>query len=134
MLFIDDYSRMVWVTFLKHKSEAFYRFKFFRKMVERETDLKLKILRLDSRGEFTSQEFIDYCEKHCIKRQYSTARTPQQNGVVERKNKTVKEMARTMLNEAKLPDKFWKEDFHIAVYILNRAQIRVRTTYTPYEL
>ena len=43
-------------------------------------------------------------------------------------------MARTMLNEVKLPDKFWKEAIHTAVYILNRAQIRVRTTYTPYEL
>ena len=54
--------------------------------------------------------------------------------VVERKNKTIKEMARTMLNEAKLPDKFWKEVVHIALYILNRAQIRVRTAHTPYEL
>lgn len=134
MLFIDDYSRMVWVTFLKHKSEAFERFKIFRKMVERETNLKLKCLRLDRGGEFTSQEFIEYCEKHGIKRQYSTTRTPQQNGVVERKNRTVKEMARTMLNEAKLPNKFWKEVVHTVVYILNRAQIRVRTAYTPYEL
>ncbi|XP_059076415.1 uncharacterized protein LOC131067604 [Cryptomeria japonica] len=125
---------MVWVTFLKHKSEAFERFKIFRKIVERETDLKLKCLRSDRGGEFTSQEFIEYCERRGIKRQYSTARTPQQNGVVERKNRTVKEMARTMLNEAKLPDKFWKEAVHTAVYILNRAQIRIRTAYTPYEL
>ena len=99
MLFIDDYSRMVWVTFLKHKSEAFERFKIFRKMVERETDLKLKCLRSDRGGEFISQGFIEYCEKHGIKRQYSTARTPHQNGVVERKNRTIKEMARTMLND-----------------------------------
>ena len=68
MLFIDDYSRMVWVTFLKHKLEAFEYFKIFRKMVERETDLKLKCLRSNRGGEFTSQEFFEYCEKHGIKR------------------------------------------------------------------
>ncbi|XP_059075139.1 uncharacterized protein LOC131063533 [Cryptomeria japonica] len=55
---------------------------------------------------------------------YAAARTPQQNGVVERKNRTVKEMARTMLNEANLPDRYWKEAVHTAVYILNRVQIR----------
>ena len=81
MLFIDDYSRMVWVIFLKHKSKAFERFKIFRKMVERETDLKLKFLRSDKGGEFISQELIEYCEKNGIKRQYSTARTPQKNSV-----------------------------------------------------
>ena len=59
ILFIDDYSRMVWVNFLKHKSEALNGFNFFRKMVERETDLKLKCLRLDRGGEFTSQELKD---------------------------------------------------------------------------
>lgn len=134
MLFVDDYTRMVWVTFLRHKSEAFERFKVFRKRVERETDLKIKCLRSDKGGEFTSQDFVEYCEKHGIKRQYSAARTPQQNGVVERKNRTVKEMARTMLNESKLLDKFWKEAVHTAVYILNRVQIRVRTASTPYEL
>ena len=63
---------MVWVTFLKHKSEDFDCFKIFKKMVERETDLKLKCLRSDRGGEFTSQEFIEYCDKHGIKRQYST--------------------------------------------------------------
>ena len=77
MLFIDDYSRMVWVTFLKHKSKAFDHFKILKKMVERETDLKLKCLRLDRGGEFISQEFIEYYEKWGIKRQYSTSRTPQ---------------------------------------------------------
>ncbi|XP_059073266.1 uncharacterized protein LOC131874064 [Cryptomeria japonica] len=57
-------------------------------------------------------------------RMYAAARTPQQNGVVERKNRTVKEMARTMLNEANLPDRYWKEAVHTTVYILNRVQIR----------
>lgn len=104
MLLKDDFSRMTWVTFLQDKSQAFERFKVFNKMVEKKSGYKLKCLRSDHGGEFTSNEFEDYCEKHGIKRQYSSPRTPQQNGVVERKNRTVKEMVRTMLNEDNLPN------------------------------
>jgi hypothetical protein len=76
----------------------------------------------------------NFCETHGIKRQYSTARTPQQNGVVERKNRHVQEIARTMLNEAKLSDSFWREAVYTIVYILNRGKIRVNSDKTPYEL
>jgi hypothetical protein len=62
------------------------------------------------------------------------ARTPQQNGFVEKKNKTIQEMARTMWNEAKLPNTFWREAVNTTIYILNRAQIRVNNNKTPYEL
>lgn len=119
MLFVDDYSRMTWVTFLQDKSQAFERFKIFQKMVEKESGYRLKCLRSDKGGEFTSNQFEYYCEKHGIRRQYSAPRTPQQNGVVERKSRTVKEMARTMLNEASLSDTYWKEVVHIAAYTLN---------------
>lgn len=85
MLLIDDYSRMTWVTFLQEKSQEFESFKVFKKMVEKESGFKLKCLRLKYGGEFTSNQFEDYCEQHGIRRQYSSTRTPQQNGVVERK-------------------------------------------------
>lgn len=134
MLLIDDYSRMTWVAFLKEKSEALAKFKAFKKLVENEMDAKIKCLGSDRGGEFTSNEFEDFCTKHGIRRQLSAARTPQQNGVVERKNRTVQEMARAMLNESKIADTFWKEAVHSAVYILNRAQIRVNNDKTPYEL
>ncbi|XP_059075169.1 uncharacterized protein LOC131875152 [Cryptomeria japonica] len=104
MIFIDDYTRMTWVTFLKHKSEAFHRFKVFRKMVENESDLRIKCLRSNQEGEYTSNEFEQYCELHGIKRQYDASRTPQQNGVAKRKTRTVKEMAKTMLDEANIAD------------------------------
>lgn len=81
---------------------------------------------------YTSKEFEDCCESHGIKRQYSTSRTPQQNGAAERKNRTVKEMARTILHDANLPNTYWKEAIH--TYILNRVQLRVKTKYTPFEL
>ena len=81
------------------------KFKAFKALVENERNCKIKFLRSNNGGEFISNEF---CENHGIKRQFSTAKTPQQNGVVERKNKIVQEAARTMLNEAKLPDGYWR--------------------------
>ncbi|GLJ40699.1 hypothetical protein SUGI_0840630 [Cryptomeria japonica] len=68
MLIIDDYSRMMWVTFLEEKSEAFEKFKIFREKVETETRLKIKCLRSDHGGEFTSHEFNNYCEKNGTRR------------------------------------------------------------------
>lgn len=104
MLLIDDFSRMTWVTFLQDKSQSFEIFKIIRNIVQKESGYKMKCLRSDRGGEFISNEFEDYYERHGIRRQYSTPRTPQQNGVVERKNRTINEMERTMLNEANLLD------------------------------
>jgi transposase InsO family protein len=89
MLLVDDYTIMTAVYFLKNKSEAFENFKIYKEMVENEIDSKIKCLRCDNGGEFTSNEFMDYCNNHGIKRQFSVAMTPQQNGVVERKNMTI---------------------------------------------
>ena len=106
-MLIFYYTRMTWVCFLKKKSEAFECFGIFKEMVEHETNLKIKTLRLDNGGEFTSNELWDCCEERVIKRQFSTARTREQNGVVERKNRTVDEMDGTMLNDSKFNDIFW---------------------------
>lgn len=103
-------------------------------MVEKESGYRLKCLRLDRGGEFTTNDIEDYCEKHGIRRKYSAPRTTQQNGVVERKNRKIKEMARTMLNEASLLDTYCKEVVHIDAYTLNRVQLRINSRMTPYEL
>jgi transposase InsO family protein len=134
MLIIDGYTKMTWVYFLKEKSEAFGKFKAFKSYVENETDLKIKYLRSYNGGEFTFNEFNNFCEDHGIKIQFSTPRTPQHNGFVERKKKTIQESTRTMLNEAKLPNKFWTYVLYKTVHILNRAQLRVNHDKTPYEL
>ena len=74
MLFIDDFTRMAWVFFLKEKSEAFNKFKAFKLLVENETEAKIKCLRSDNGGEFTSKEFDLFSETHGIKRQFSASR------------------------------------------------------------
>ena len=93
MLLIDEYRRMTWVCLLNRNSEAFGCFKMFKELVENEIGSQIKCLRSDNGGEFTSDEFNKYCEEHGIKRQFSVARTPQQNGFAERKNRSAMEMA-----------------------------------------
>ncbi|XXG82894.1 hypothetical protein AAC387_Pa10g0771 [Persea americana] len=87
-----------------NEDEALNMFKIFRKQVENQTGRRVKVLRSDQGGEFTSDEFEEYCQEHGIRRRFSIARTPQQNGVVKRKNRTMQEMAKTMLTESKLAD------------------------------
>jgi transposase InsO family protein len=103
-------------------------------MVENEMDSKIKCLRYDNGGEFTSNEFMDYYNNHGIKRQFSIARTPQQNGVVERKNMTVQEMARTMLMDSKLTDIFWRQEMHTTIHIQNKVRLINNTNKNPYKL
>lgn len=134
MLCIDDYTRMTWAFFLKHKHEALSHFKHFRNAVENMTGRRIKCLRSDRGGEFTSDEFYDYCSKHGIKRQFSVSRTPQQNGVVERKNRSLQEMARTLITESGLKDRFWKHAVATSVYIQNRCLLRPHESQTPYEM
>ncbi|CAA0819883.1 Unknown protein [Striga hermonthica] len=91
LTFIDDASRKVWVYFLNTKDQVFEYFKSFHVMVERETEKKLKCLRSDNGGEYTSKEFDAYCRTYGIRHEKSVPRTPQHNGVAERMNRTIME-------------------------------------------
>jgi hypothetical protein len=134
MLLVDDYTRMTALFFLKNKSKDFENFKIYKEMFENEMDSKIKCLRPDNGGDFTSKEFMDYCNNHGIKRQFFVARTPQHNGFVERKNITLQEMARTMLMDSKLTYIFWTQIVHTIFHIQNRVMLRNNTEKTPYEL
>jgi transposase InsO family protein len=129
MLLVDDYTIMTAVFFLRNKSEAFENFKVYKEM-----DSKMKCLRSNNGGEFTSKEFMDYCKRNGIKIQFFVARTPQQNEVVERKNMIVQEIARTMLMDSKLTDIFWTRVVNIAVHIQKRVMLRNNNDKSPYEL
>jgi transposase InsO family protein len=89
MLLVDDYTRVATVFLLKNKSEDFENFNIYKEMVDNEIDSKIKCLRSNNGGEFTSKEFMEYCNNHGIKRQFFVARTPQHNKVVERENMIV---------------------------------------------
>jgi transposase InsO family protein len=117
MLLVDDYTRMTAVFFVKNKLEDFENLKIYKEMVENEMDSKIKCLRYDNGREFTSNEFMDYRNIHGIKRKFFITRTPQHNGVIERKNKTIQEMAQTMLMDSKLTDIFWTTELHTIVHI-----------------
>ena len=104
---------------LQCKSDAFEAFKHFKSLVEIEKGVKIKTLRSGRGGEFTSEEFLKYCLEHGIKRQLTTPYSPQKNGVVERKNRTVISMVRAMLKAKDLPRELWGEAVSNVVYILN---------------
>ncbi|GKB15467.1 retrovirus-related pol polyprotein from transposon TNT 1-94 [Tanacetum coccineum] len=109
LLFIDDYSRMCWVYFLTYKSEAFGFFKKFKALAENQSNRKLMVLRTNRGGEFLSKEFNGFSNEHGIKRELTAPYTPEQNGIAERKNRTIVEMARCMLKAKNLEDAFWAE-------------------------
>ncbi|KAL4278845.1 hypothetical protein GQ457_03G040090 [Hibiscus cannabinus] len=97
LTFIDDYSRKCWVYALKEKSEALAKFKEFKAMAEKQSDQFIKILRSDRGSEYTKNLFEDFCKEHGIIHQLTVRYTPQQNGVAERKNRTILDMARSMV-------------------------------------
>ena len=132
-LLVDDFSRFMWVFFLKGKDEALQAFKNFRVLVENGSERKIKVLRTDRGGEFNSNEFKEFCEGAGIERHFTTPYTPQQNGVVERRNRTIVEMTRSSLKEMQLPAMMWAEAVRNSVYILNRLPARALTGQTLYE-
>jgi transposase InsO family protein len=99
VLFIDDYSRKTWKYFLKAKDELFIKFQEFKALVEKLFERKIKVLRSGNGGEYTSKEFQDFCQEAGIKRELTTPYNPQQNGVAERKNRSIIEAAKAMIHD-----------------------------------
>ncbi|GJS55823.1 putative ribonuclease H-like domain-containing protein [Tanacetum coccineum] len=130
----DDYSRFTWVFFLTTKDETSEILKRFIKEIENLVDKKVKIIRSDNGTEFKNKVMDDFCREKCIKREYSVARTPQQNGVTKRRNRTLIEAARIMLADSKLPTTFWAEAVSTACYVQNRVLVVKPHNKTPYEL
>ncbi|KAJ4805895.1 Pol [Rhynchospora pubera] len=131
---VDDYSRFTWVFFLAHKEEAFDHFVKFSNRVENEKGLKISRIRSDHGREFENAKFDELYIEKGYKQEFSAPRTPQQNGVVERKNRTLQELARTMLHEFAVPKFLWAEAVNTACHVVNRACIRSQLKKTPFEL
>ncbi|GJV18246.1 transposable element [Tanacetum coccineum] len=131
---IDDFSRMTWVFMLKHKSEAFEKFKHWKILIENQTGRKIKRLCTDNGLEFCSREFNDFCRDEGIARHYTVRYTPQQNWVAERMNRTLLERTRCLLLNAGLDRSFWAEALNTACYLINRSPATAIDCKTPIEV
>ncbi|KAL5858701.1 hypothetical protein ACOSQ3_006159 [Xanthoceras sorbifolium] len=140
--FIDDYSRYMYLYLLHNKNEALNAFKIFKAEVEKQCGKQIKIVRLDRGGEYYGRytesgqapgPFVRFLQENGIVAQYTMPGSPDQNGVAERRNRTLLDMVRSMLSSSNLPKSLWTEALKTAVYILNRVPTKA-VPKTPFEL
>ncbi|GJV86176.1 putative ribonuclease H-like domain-containing protein [Tanacetum coccineum] len=134
LVITDDCTRFSWVFFLATKDETSGILQNFIRQIENQLNHRVKIIRSDNGTEFKNRDMLEFCGNKGIKQEYSNARTPQQNGVAERMNRTLIEAARTMLADSLLPTTFWAEAVSTACYIFNRVRVTKPQNKTPYEL
>jgi transposase InsO family protein len=135
LVVVDDYSRYVWVVFLEEKGETFG---FVRDLVLRLKNKRhedaIQAIRSDNGSEFRNSHFETFCHDLGLEHQFSSPYTAPINGVLKRKNRTLCEMARTMLDEHRTPRRFWAEAINTACYVSNRIYLKVYKKKTCYEL
>ncbi|KAL0446541.1 UNVERIFIED_CONTAM: putative mitochondrial protein [Sesamum latifolium] len=140
--FIDDYSHYMYIYFLEHKVEALDAFKVFKAEVEKQCDKQIKIVRSDRGGEYFGRytegrqapdPLAKFLTEQDIVAQYTMPSSPDQNGVAERRNRTLLDMVQSMMASSKLPKSLWIEALKKTVYILNRVPIKA-VSKTPFEL
>jgi transposase InsO family protein len=131
LIIVDDYS---WVFFLESKDEVFKHFLSLALRLNNEHPNYLKAIHSDNGTKFRNASFGQFCLEHGVEQQFSAPRVPQQNGVMEQKNRTLVKMARTMLNDHMTPRRFWADAINTAYYISNRIFLRSILHLTPFEL
>lgn len=132
--FIDDHSRWCEIRFLKSKDQVLDCFRDFVNLVEKQRDRKVKCLQSDNGREYVNHDFNGFLNKNVITRRLSVPYNPQQNGVSERKNRTLMETARCLLMQSGLPPSLWGEAVNTANYIRNRCPTSSLNGRTPYEV
>jgi transposase InsO family protein len=105
LIFVDDFSRFTWIFFLRQKSEVFQHLKDFKALVETQSRKKIKVVRTNNGGEYVNHEIQNLCHEAQIQLQHTIRYTPKQNEVVERKNRSLKEMTFCMLHAKSLPQR-----------------------------
>jgi transposase InsO family protein len=133
IIFIDDYSRKTCLYLLKTKDEVFSKFQEFKAEIENLMNKNIKTLRTNNGGEYTSKEFISFCKLERIRRELTIPHNPQQNGVVERKNRSIEETAKSLLNDQGLSMFLWGEASMTKIYVQNRIPHRILKDMTPEE-
>jgi transposase InsO family protein len=130
---IDDKTRYTWVYPLKTKDQVFDHFKEWQAEVENRTGRRVKVLRTDNGGEYTSRKFQDHLKTCGIRHELTIPKTPEQNGAAERLNRTLVEKTRAMLLDARLPQSFWAEALSTANYLRNRSPTSAMDGMTPHQ-
>jgi transposase InsO family protein len=130
---IDDYSRYSWVFFLESKDGVFEHFQSLTLRLNNEHLNCLKSIQSDNETEFRNASFDQFCLKHGVDQQFSAPRVSQQNRVMEQKNRTLVEMAKTMFDDHRTPRCFWADAISTACYISNRIFLRSILHLTPFE-
>jgi len=131
LVIVDDFPRFTWVFFLQDKSEVQGIVRKFIKRAQNEYELKIKNMRSDNGSKFRNTNIEEFLDEEGIKHEFFTPYTPQQNGIVERKNRTLIEATRTMLDEYKTPDIFWAEAINTACRAINRLYLHKYLGKTP---
>ncbi|KAL0269596.1 UNVERIFIED_CONTAM: hypothetical protein PYX00_007274 [Menopon gallinae] len=131
--FTDEKSRWTEVYFIRKKSQVLEKFKEFRAKMEKLTERKIKFLQSDNGTEYVNNEFDKYLKENGIQRRLSISYSPQQNGISERKNRTLLDMARCLLIQAGMKPSFWAEAVNTANYIRNRCPTSAQNS-SPYEI
>lgn len=133
VIFTDDYSRKLWVSLIKTKDRVIDEFKKFKNRIENQTRKKSITLRTDNGTEYMSTAFQQLLIDSSIHHELTQYYTPQSNGVSERKNRSIVEMARCLCFQHNIPSYLWSEAIKTATYIINRVPTRVLTNMTPKE-
>jgi len=132
--FIDEKSKYTWITLIKTKDRVLDAFKNFQSYVSNQYNAKIKIFRSDNGGEYTGNAFKNHLAQHGILHQTSCPYTPQQNGVAERKNRHLMEVARSMMFQMSVPKRFWSDAVITACYLINRIPTRILEDKAPFEV
>jgi hypothetical protein len=120
LIIVDDYSRYSWLFILESKDEVFEHFWSLALRLNNEHPNCLKAIHSDNGTKFRNDSFDQFCLEHGVDQQFSTSRVPQQNRVMERKNHTLVDMARMMLDEHRTPRRFWADAISTTCYITNQ--------------
>jgi len=134
LVVVDDFSRYTLTIFLHSKGETYSEFKNLAKRLQNTCCRNIGAIRSDHGGEFQNEKFNNFCNKLGIFHNFFAPRTPPQNGVVERKNRSLEELVRTILSESSLPKCFWADAVSTTCYVMNQVLIRPILKKTPYEL
>ena len=134
MVVVDDFTRYTWVILLRSKYDALDHIKVLCTKLQNEKSLKIDRIRSDHGKEFENSYMESFCTRSGISQEFSAPKTPQQNGVVERKNRVIQEMAKAMLHNKDVARNLWGEAVNTTCHTVNRVYFRPGTKKTPYEL